>query len=153
MPTTAQSDLTLSTVDPLELLIGRERIGNPYQIFQLIESGIPVGNAVQALTELNLIANQRVLTKVISISVRALLRNAQQSQSVLNPNDSWRLLILIQTMRKAVQVFGSLHSAERWILKPAFGLNGLAPLDLIVNPVGYEIVTDFLTRLEYGVYQ
>lgn len=55
-------------------------------------------------------------------------------------------------LEKATDVLGSRELAERWMVKPARGLDGEMPIDLIANSVGYELVTDFLTRVEYGVY-
>ncbi len=58
---TTPSGQPFPPADPLELLIGRERIGNPIQIFEIIEAGIPITNAAQALTMLNVIKNQEIL--------------------------------------------------------------------------------------------
>lgn len=56
------------------------------------------------------------------------------------------------TAAKAVEVFGSIEAAERWMDKPAMGLDGHRPIDLLQSAQGAEIVNDFLTRLEYCVY-
>jgi putative toxin-antitoxin system antitoxin component (TIGR02293 family) len=53
---------------------------------------------------------------------------------------------------KAAEVFGSMEAAEIWMSKPAMGLDGHRPIDLLQTAQGAEIVNDFLTRLEYGVY-
>ena len=39
-----------------------------------------------------------------------------------------------------------------YIARPAMGLDGHRPLDLLATPAGVELVEDFLERLEYGVY-
>lgn len=152
MPTSTQSDQLLPTTDPLELLIGHERIGNPLQIFQLIETGIPITNAVRALSELDLIENQKVLAKIIGISPRTLLRRAQSADKALSPTQSSRLLTFVQVMMRAELVFGTRQLAAEWITKPALGLESYPPIDLLTNPQGAEIVSDFLGRIEYGVY-
>ncbi|MFC5694539.1 antitoxin Xre/MbcA/ParS toxin-binding domain-containing protein [Pseudomonas sp. GCM10022186] len=153
MPTAAQSDQRLPTADPLELLIGRERIGNPLEIFQLIETGIPITNAVRALSELDLMGNQQVLSKIIGMSQRALLRRAQFADKALNPTLSSRLLTFVKILRQAELVFGTRQRATKWITEPALGLEKYPPIDLLTNPQGAEIVWDFLARIEYGVYQ
>lgn len=38
------------------------------------------------------------------------------------------------------------------MLTPAMGLEGRAPIDLLTTQVGFELVDDFLTRMQYGVY-
>lgn len=53
---------------------------------------------------------------------------------------------------KAAEVFGTMELAEAWMSKPAIGLDGLRPVDLLSTPEGAELVKDFLGRLEYNVY-
>lgn len=54
---------------------------------------------------------------------------------------------------KAVEIFGSEDEAELWLRRPAIGLNGECPIDLLKSPEGKRVIADFLARLEYGVYQ
>lgn len=54
---------------------------------------------------------------------------------------------------KAVEVFGSKEDAEQWLRSPAMGLDGRRPIDLLESPEGKQLVEDFLSRLEFGVYQ
>jgi putative toxin-antitoxin system antitoxin component (TIGR02293 family) len=70
----------------------------------------------------------------------------------LSPEQSTRAFYYAEVLEKATDVLGSRELAERWMVKPARGLDGEMPIDLIANSVGYELVTDFLTRVEYGVY-
>ncbi|MDE3739409.1 DUF2384 domain-containing protein [Pseudomonas resinovorans] len=152
MPTSTQSNHSPPTADPLELLVGRERIGNPLQIFELIESGIPITNAARVLSELDFMGNQLVLAKIIGMSPRALLRRAQRTDSALSPTLSSRLFTFVQVLMQAEAVFGSRQLAAKWITKPALGLERYPPIDLLTNPQGAEIVADFLARMEHGVY-
>ena len=39
-----------------------------------------------------------------------------------------------------------------WMVKPAMGLNGQRPIDLLSTEEGVQQLHDFLGRLEYGVY-
>ena len=57
-----------------------------------------------------------------------------------------------QSRAKASDIFGSQEEAERWLDSPAIGLNQHRPIDLLATPAGLEIVEDYLTRIEYGVY-
>jgi putative toxin-antitoxin system antitoxin component (TIGR02293 family) len=59
---------------------------------------------------------------------------------------------LAEILARATQVFGSQEEAEQWLERPAMGLDNNRPLDLLDTPAGVEMVEDFLTRLEYGVY-
>jgi putative toxin-antitoxin system antitoxin component (TIGR02293 family) len=55
-------------------------------------------------------------------------------------------------MAKASEVFGGVRQAEAWMDKPAMGLDGCRPIEMLQTLQGAEVVNDFLTRLEYGVY-
>lgn len=55
-------------------------------------------------------------------------------------------------LAKAEQVFGGRKEAKRWFARRAMGLDGQRPRDLLQSSEGLEVLTDFLTRLEYGVY-
>ena len=57
-----------------------------------------------------------------------------------------------ETLAKATEVLGSKDDAQRWLEMAALGLDGQRPIDLLQTPAGAELVNDFLTRLEYGVY-
>ena len=48
--------------------------------------------------------------------------------------------------------FGSREAAERWLERPAIGLDRKRPIDLLITNAGAEMVEKFLGRLEYGVY-
>lgn len=70
----------------------------------------------------------------------------------LAPNEGVRALHLAEIITKAEDVFGSRERVQEWLAKPALGLEGRRPLELIASDAGYEVVRDFLTRLDYGVY-
>jgi putative toxin-antitoxin system antitoxin component (TIGR02293 family) len=55
-------------------------------------------------------------------------------------------------LSKAEDVLGERQEAVKWMVTPALGLEGRAPLDLLTTEVGFELVNDLLTRMDYGVY-
>ena len=57
-----------------------------------------------------------------------------------------------QIQAKAAEVFGSHDAAERWFSQPVMGLDRQIPLELLQTPAGTDLVCNFLTRLEFGVY-
>jgi putative toxin-antitoxin system antitoxin component (TIGR02293 family) len=76
----------------------------------------------------------------------------KHKEDALTPEQSARALYYAEALEKAQAVFGTRELAENWMTKPARGLDGESPIDLLSNPVGYELVTDFLHRIEYGIY-
>ena len=134
------------------VLLGDERLDNPLHVFHLIERGIPVRNAVRALTVVGVIRNEQIVAKLVEMSSRTLRRAARDSQRVLSRHQSACVWHFLSALSRAERIIGPHQLAQGWIAAPSLGLNGYAPIDLLINPAGYEIVSDFLTRLEYGVY-
>jgi len=56
-------------------------------------------------------------------------------------------------LEHATTVFGTLRLAEEWLAKPCRRLDDDTPLDLVGNPVGFQVIEDYLERVELGVYQ
>lgn len=52
----------------------------------------------------------------------------------------------------AIDVFGSIEAAEKWLMAPAMGLNQRRPIDLMQTMDGGAQVTLLLSRIRYGVY-
>jgi putative toxin-antitoxin system antitoxin component (TIGR02293 family) len=90
--------------------------------------------------------------KVIGISSRTLRRQSELPAKLMPPDVASKTWQFAETLVKAAEVFGSKDEAERWMTKPAMGLDGQRPIDLLQTVQGAELVTDFLGRLEYGVY-
>ena len=57
-----------------------------------------------------------------------------------------------EILAKASAILGSREDAERWLESPAIALNRQRPIDLLATRAGAEIVENFLSQLEYGVY-
>ncbi|MCY1375391.1 putative toxin-antitoxin system antitoxin component [compost metagenome] len=57
-----------------------------------------------------------------------------------------------EVLRQAEEVFGGREAADNWLNKPALGLEGRRPIDLLSSTEGCELVYTFLVRIEYGVY-
>jgi putative toxin-antitoxin system antitoxin component (TIGR02293 family) len=52
----------------------------------------------------------------------------------------------------AIRVLGTLEAAEEWLRRPAVGLEGKRPIDLMGTSAGRVELRTYLGRLEYGVY-
>jgi putative toxin-antitoxin system antitoxin component (TIGR02293 family) len=70
----------------------------------------------------------------------------------LTPEQSGRAWKFAEILAKATLLLGSQEEAERWLERPATGLDQQRPIDLLATPAGVAIVEDFLLRLEHGVY-
>jgi putative toxin-antitoxin system antitoxin component (TIGR02293 family) len=86
------------------------------------------------------------------MSLRTFQRRKHAPTKPLGQEQSGRTWKFAEILAKASDIFGSQEEAERWLDSPAIGLNQHRPIDLLATPAGLEIVEDYLTRIEYGVY-
>lgn len=92
------------------------------------------------------------LEKAVGMSLRTFQRRKGGPAKPLNREQSSRTWKFAEILAKATAVFGSQGEAERWLERPAMGLNQQCPIDLLATPAGVALVEEFLGRLEYGVY-
>ena len=122
------------------------------EVFRATKTGFPLSSVIELVESVDAFKRNNVLSKIFGLSDRTLARRMKNKDGSLNQEQSARALYYAQVLEKAQEVFGTRQLAEEWMIKPALGLDGETPIDLLSNPVGYELVTDFLHRLEYGVY-
>lgn len=109
--------------------------------------GASVGYLVDHLEHLDWPA----VEKAVAMSLRTFQR-VRHEKKPLDPDRSSRLWKFAEVLAKATAVFGTQQKAEEWLAKPALGLNGHRPIDLLATQTGTELVEQFLERLDYGVY-
>ena len=121
-------------------------------VHSAILKGVPFGSLLFFLEHNIGAVNEEDVAKVLGVSTRTLRRQAETPDKAM-PNDlaskTWQLA---ETLAKAAEVFGGKEAAQRWLSSPAVGLNGSRPIDLLQTLQGAGVVSDYLGRLEYGVY-
>ena len=121
-------------------------------IYRAVKNGFSLQSVLNMIENSTVYKQSGVLSKIVGASDRTLARRLKTPNEALTPEQSTRALNYAEVLEKATDVLGSRELAEQWMVKPARGLDGETPIDLISNSVGYELVNDFLTRMEYGVY-
>jgi len=134
------------------LMPGLKIYDDRIEVFRATQAGFRLGSVIEMVESVPVFRDYDVLTRIIGLSARTLARRMKNKDEALTPEQSARALYYAEVLEKAIGVFGSRELAEEWMTKPALGLDGDSPIDLLSNSVGHEIVSDFLTRLEYGVY-
>lgn len=122
------------------------------EIYRAVRNGFSLQSVIDMIEHSDVYKRYGVLSRIVGASDRTLARRLKSPEEVLTCEQSTRALHYAEVLEKATDVLGSRELAEQWMVKPARGLDGEMPIDLISNSVGYELVTDFLTRIEYGVY-
>jgi putative toxin-antitoxin system antitoxin component (TIGR02293 family) len=124
----------------------------PLDVHEMILKGLP-GRGLKALIE-GLVSLDRTesLEKAVGISLRTFQRVKETPERPLSPEQSGRTWKFAEILAQASTVLGSREEAERWLERPAIGLNQQRPIDLLATPAGVRLVEEFLSRIEYGVY-
>ncbi|EJM67633.1 putative toxin-antitoxin system antitoxin component, TIGR02293 family [Pseudomonas sp. GM50] len=142
-----------SRVPPMvAVLLSGKNSDDRMEIYRAVRNGFPLQSVLDMIENSEVYKQRGVLSKIVGASDRTLARRLKTPNEVLTAEQSTRALNYAEVLEKATDVLGSRELAEQWMVKPARGLDGEVPIDLISNSVGYELVTDFLTRIEYGVY-
>ncbi len=66
--------------------------------------------------------------------------------------DSPSYLVCSESMARAIDVMGNQDMAKIWFHKPAWGLSGVKPIDLLSSEEGSGQVKVFLQRMQLGIY-
>jgi putative toxin-antitoxin system antitoxin component (TIGR02293 family) len=136
--------------------LGGKRFWNPRltsrsDVHSAIVSGVPYGSLLFLVDQMKELEEGDV-AKVLGISARTLRRQTKTPGKRMPADLASKTWLLAETLAKAAEIFGSKEEAEHWMIKPAMGLDGQRPIDLLQTVQGAELVNDFLGRLEYGVY-
>lgn len=125
----------------------------PYDVHEALLKGLP-GSALQTLLD-----HLRVLPKsgkrlesAMGVSLRTMQRKKGDAAQRLSTEQAGRTWQFAEILARATEVLGSQEAAERWLERPAIGLDRKSPIDLLATPTGTKMVDDYLTRIEYGVY-
>jgi putative toxin-antitoxin system antitoxin component (TIGR02293 family) len=93
--------------------------------------------------------SQSELAQAFGIPERTLAR--RKRESVLNSEESSKLLRLARVMSRSSEVFGAAAAID-WLKSPIAALRGNAHLNLLDTDIGAESVLDTLGRTEHGVF-
>ena len=121
------------------------------EIHGALVKGLPYAVLVHLVDHLSALSLDEV-AGAVGISGRTLRRQKDQPDRPMPPDLASKTWFLAETLAQASAVFGDRHAAERWLARPALGLDGARPIDLLCTLQGAELVTEFLGRLEHGVY-
>jgi putative toxin-antitoxin system antitoxin component (TIGR02293 family) len=129
----------------------QRKLKGPLDAHEVLLEGLP-GKALSTLVDNLKIQKAAVFEKAIGMSLRTFQRRKGAPSKPLSQEQSGRIWKFAEILAKATAVLGSQEEAEKWLDRPALGLNQRRPIDLLATPAGVELIEDFLERLEYGVY-
>ncbi len=130
----------------------RHTVRDSFDAHEMLLDGIPGEALMHLVGHLVNLPKSASFEKAVGMSLRTIQRRRDTPAKRLSPEQSGRTWKFAEILARATAVLGSQENAERWLQQPAMGLDRRHPIDLLATPAGVEIVEDFLTRLEYGVY-
>lgn len=129
----------------------RQQLSSRSDVHFAIVRGIPYGSLLHLVAQMEELKEVDIV-KVLGISARTLRRQSEAPDKPMPIDLASKTWLFAEILAKATEIFGSKEDAELWVSKPAMGLDGQRPIDLLQTVQGAELVNDFLGRLEYGVY-
>lgn len=149
---TVDEDRTTFDVAVAFLGVGTGKISNGMDAHRLIEHGIPAAAVQTLVANVSSMSSKGFMEKALGMSLRTFQRTKHDKDRLLSPEQSGRTWRFVEILARATQVMGSQKEAEAWLNKPALGLDGARPIDLMTTPAGAKLVDEHLMRLDYGVY-
>lgn len=139
-------------ISPLEALLnGRKVASGSHSNYKLVDS-LMLNDLVRMARSADETRENQIISAVLGGTLSAVRRRSKDSSKLLNPDQGTRALRFAQVLTQAQHIFGDRLIASRWFFEHAIALDGEAPAQLLLNPFGYDLVIDHMTRIEYGVY-
>lgn len=91
------------------------------------------------------------IARVLGVNEKT-VRNYQRQEARLSPQQGEQLLKYKQLRERGTEVFGAKEAFDRWLHKPAYGLDGEMPVDLLVTSEGINLVYDEVERIANGEF-
>jgi putative toxin-antitoxin system antitoxin component (TIGR02293 family) len=138
-----------------DLLGGPEVVGkyptDPLAAHEMLQRGLPnivINHLFESMTTLA----PALIETALGMSLRTRQRREKHPMELLSQEQSGRAWKFAEVLTRATPLFGSQGAVEKWLERPAIGLDQRRPIDLMTTPAGLELVEDYLGRIEYGVY-
>lgn len=117
-------------------------------LYKILHAGAPLA-VYHNLADLTGIEKTE-LSQAVSISRSTLKRREAKGRFTVEEGD--RLYRFAEVFKAATELFeGDRDKARDWMFKPAKGLGGKRPIDMVATTAESEGVLDLIGRLEYGV--
>lgn len=127
---------------------------SPVMVYKLTDKGFEMKDVQDMLSIFDRSSAEKILSRILGRSARTIQRRSKSNQTVrLSPLQSAVAFQYAMVLERTIKAFGSQKLAEQWLGRPCEYFEGEIPLDVAGNPVGFQVVNDYLERIVYGVYQ
>jgi putative toxin-antitoxin system antitoxin component (TIGR02293 family) len=134
------------------LRVLRRQVHDRLDVHDVLNRGLPAAALMHLTENVALLRRANHLEPAVGMSLRTFQRFKVAPKRPLSKEQGGRAWKFAEILAKATEVLGSQAEAERWLERPAIGLDQHRPIDLLATPVGVTLVEEYLDRLDYGVY-
>jgi putative toxin-antitoxin system antitoxin component (TIGR02293 family) len=89
------------------------------------------------------------LAAMFHLSLKTIMRYTQANKPLDTPTGEQALKIMA-LFQKGTEIFGDLRALRSWLAKPQYGLGQQIPFELMESSLGIDLVSEELSRIEYG---
>lgn len=125
-----------------------QTIKDDYSIVQQALQGLSA-SAFYDLVLITKIGKSQLAEDIFQFSLKTVKRYEENDRK-LTPRNSELMLKLIALFKKGVEVFGSIDHFKNWLHKPAYGLGGKVPYQMMNISTGVDLIFEELVRIEFG---
>jgi len=122
-------------------------LNDPLLLIKLAQKGISANKINDINNRYNF--DKEFIAEMFNLSTKSISRYISENRK-LNPSDSELVLKLLILHDKGVEIFGNKEDFTRWLEKPAYGLDNIAPIDIISTSDGIDLTLEELSRIEFG---
>ncbi|MBA3353113.1 MAG: DUF2384 domain-containing protein [Blastocatellia bacterium] len=121
---------------------------SPAKVIRVVQEGLDFAELESLREQLELPLDR--LAGQLGLARATLHR--RKASGRLTSDESDKVLRFARLLGQAVQLFGGIEDARRWLKAPQRGLGGAVPLDYAQTETGAREVENLLGRIDYGVY-
>jgi len=121
---------------------------NESDFIDVIRKGIPKKAIDTLIDKTGIPANEMAV--LMRLSDRTLRR--YKPQTLLNPEQSERVVELARLYSRGEEVFGKLESFKEWMNSTVMALGNIKPKELLDTSLGIEILMNELGKIEHGIF-
>lgn len=141
--------VVLAVRKPTEYLLRRDpALLSPVMVYKLTAEGFEIKDVQDMISISDLYSAEKILSRIVGKSTRTIQRQSNGNQTVrLSSLQSAVAFQYATVLERATKVFGTQKLAENWLGRPCGYFDGEIPLDVVGNPVGFQVVNDYLGTL------
>lgn len=139
----------MALTNVMKMLDINNAVRNPLDLLRLFQAGL-FAKTIEIL-ERSLSLGNKDMARLLSVSTRTIDRYKVDSNKILSPAISERIVKIAMVKDKCEEVFEDSRAAMEWLKSESVALGGRTPLEIMEFDLGIDLVTKELIRIEHGI--